>query len=121
MRWSNSMKLHEYDQYREYLEHEGIYEIGHIRGPTFYPKYIGKSVNLYRRMRTYNNPNRCHNESILHRLHSEYRNLWFHVIRVNDAAWSESKLLITHGIKDEGLYEFNGRYEWLSKRRIKDR
>lgn len=115
------MRLHEYDRFAEFLSCEGIYEIGHCRGDWFYPKYVGKSKNLYVRMRQYNNPKVCHNDHIYMRLFSDYQNLWFHVIRVVDSAWSESRLLLAHGIKDEGLYEFNGRYEHLSARRDKMR
>jgi len=112
MRWSDAMRLHEYTVFEDFLSgREGVYEIGHVRSGIFYAKYVGMTEDLYRRMREYNQPSSNHNDHIARRLFSEYRNLWFHVIRVEGSAWTESRLQKTFGIKEQGLYAFNKRTE----------
>ena len=83
-RWSDAMRLTEFRLHREYLSgYCGCYEIGYVRGNLFSPKYIGKTIDLYRRMREYNDENKCHNDQIAERLFGERSHLWFHVIRTD--------------------------------------
>ena len=63
-RWSDLMKLSDYRDYKEYLSCPGCYEIGFAQGGFFSPKYVGRGQNIYERIKTYMNPNRCHNEYI---------------------------------------------------------
>ncbi len=111
------MRLVDYAEYRAYLQHPGLYEIGLIRDDLFYPKYLGKaSSSIYDRI--YRHATGRGNTNIAERLvTAEVKrgmpHLWFHVIftdrLVPDA--SEAALLARFRIGADGLYLFNQRYE----------
>jgi hypothetical protein len=116
-RWSDAMKLTDIHFHRPYLKgFPGVYELGYVRGGYFYPKYIGRARTeqtcLFTRLRSYIDPNRCHNKYLLAKLEAERHNVWFHVCRVADPAFSEASLLFQFGLgRDDGLYAWNQRYE----------
>lgn len=111
-RWSDLMKLSEYEQFRNFIEHRsGCYQIGHARGSFFYPKYIGRAHNIWSRIKTYMNEERCHNPHIAARLYMERHTLWFRVLRTDRFKGLEARQLDTWGVRDEGIYEWNQRYE----------
>jgi hypothetical protein len=111
-RWSNSIKLTDYKAFREELEGQsGVYEIGYVRDGWFYEKYAGKAKCLWQRISSYNS-DKCHNHDIRAKnLEAERKLLYFHYYRTNDYAGAESRMLHRHGVKEAGLYRFNGRLE----------
>ncbi len=124
MRWSDCMKLSDVREYKEYLSGcPGVYEIGHVRGEWFYPKYVGKASltaksDLFSRLKSYTYPSSRNNAHVVHRLRSEYNNVWFHVLRITDEVWTESRLQVIFGIKGDGLYEWNKKEESAFKNRV---
>ncbi|MCB2077489.1 MAG: GIY-YIG nuclease family protein [Novosphingobium sp.] len=112
MRWSDGMKLSEYEDWRTYLDYAGVYEIGPWRGDYFTPKYIGEASNLYRRMKDYNTPgNIKDNRQIVSTLENNRHALWFRVIRTQDHLGLEARMQDRHGVRADGVYEWNTRVE----------
>ncbi len=111
-RWSDAMKLNQYEKFRYFLDgFSGCYEIGHLRSGEFMPKYIGRGENVWTRIKTYMDPIRCHNSHIAQRLTLERHNLWFRVIRTARFHGLEARHQSRHGVGEEGLYEWNQRIE----------
>ena len=115
-RWSDAMKLSDYKEYKTYLQVPGVYEIGYIQRETFYPKYIGKApVTLYSRIKTYGRDlGQTSHNSHIRELEGNYHRLWFHVMRISrpgGAALREAMLLYRFSVRDQGLYEWNWKYE----------
>ena len=110
-RWSDLMKLSDYRDYKEYLSYPGCYEIGFAQSGYFSPKYVGRGQNIYDRIKTYMNPNRCHNEYIAAKLYAERHNLWFFVLRTQRYHGLEARLQDRHGIGEKGIYTWNQRVE----------
>jgi hypothetical protein len=111
-RWSDLMKLSAYESHRQFLEgFAGCYEIGYAKGGYFSPKYVGRGANIWKRIETYMDPNKCHNDYILEKLSSERHNLWFRVLRTERYHGLEARMQDRHGIGETGLYTWNKRVE----------
>lgn len=107
------MKLTEYREWRHWLDgYPGCYRIGYFYGGEFRPRYIGRAANVWKRIETYMDPAKCHNDMILQKLQSERNNLWFTVVRTPRYHGLEARQQAKHGILDGGLYEWNRRIEW---------
>lgn len=117
-RWTDAMKLSRFEEYRSELQCLGVYEIGYIQNKIFYPKYIGKASEqfIYDRIKTYGRDmgKNSHNSYIKNLIPSQFNQLYFHVIKMNDpnqACIREALLMIRHGRGSNNLYEWNNRYE----------
>lgn len=114
-RWSNLMRLAHQEQWGEHLNYPGCYEIGYFRGGVFTAYYVGSSGNLKRRLATYMDPARCHNDYILGKLSKPRHNLYFRVVRTERYRGMEARLQERYGIGSrsyQGFYVWNKRVEW---------
>lgn len=115
MGWSDAWILNEAsvrENQRQLEGRSGVYELGFVRNNTFYPKYVGRASCLYTRMEDYTVPRI--NREVFDRVWSNYNNVWVHWMRRADYEASEARMLYRHGIgRDDGLYEWNRRYEPL--------
>jgi hypothetical protein len=106
------MKLSQYRDFREFLRgFPGCYEIGYARDGYFSPKYVGRGGDIWARIKTYMDENRCHNEYIAEKLYSERHNLWFRVLRTERYHGLEARMQDRFGIGEDGLYAWNKRVE----------
>ncbi len=111
-RWTDCMKLSDYREYRSYLDgFSGCYQIGHYYGD-FVPKYVGRAKNVWTRVSSYMDEDKCHNGFILEKLYAPRHNLWFRVIRTERYHGLEARQQAIFGIGSEGLYAWNKRIEW---------
>lgn len=111
-RWSDAIALQQYYHWRKDTNHPGVYEIGFVRSGEFNPKYVGKSSkSIYDRLKKHWNEKGSKN--IVEYYKSRVRdNLYFHFIVTENYDAMERNLLNRHEIgRDEGLYEWNRKYE----------
>jgi len=111
-RWSEPLRLAHYASYDAYLDYPGCYEIGFCRGGVFTAYYVGKSTNLRRRLASYMDPSRCHNDAIGRKLFSARHNLYVRVIRTERHHGLEARLQRRWGVGRTGAYAWNKRIEW---------
>lgn len=110
-RWSDAIKLDQYDLWKEQTNAPGVYEIGFARNEVFSAKYLGKSsTSIYDRLKKH--WNEIGSASIAEYYSGRKRDLlYFHYIRTLNYDAMEANLLNRYGIGKDGLYEFNRKLE----------
>ena len=112
MRWSDTMKLNQYEDWRWFLDgYCGCYQIGIYWRGDFIPKYIGRAENVWQRIETYMSREKCHNADIAAKLEMTRHNLWFRVLRTPRFHGLEARQQAIWGVNKDGLYEWNKRVE----------
>lgn len=121
--WTDLIPLKLYRDYKAQMSWPGIYEIGFLRAQIFTPKYLGMStVSIYDRIKAHYTGNGS--EFVLRYYWEEgakyyyWRgrrdNLYFHFMRAESgmiAAEREKQLLRKLGVRKDGYYPWNKKFE----------